>query len=52
MLTTNHEVISFGCTEFGQCGQGYSSEIGQKKVHNKMPAVIPTLDGKVITDIY
>jgi alpha-tubulin suppressor-like RCC1 family protein len=52
MLTSESEVISFGCTEYGQWGRGLSSPIGGKKVHNKKPAVISTLEGKIITNIY
>lgn len=52
MLTTDNKVISFGCTEFGQCGQGLSSNIPDKKVHNKRPCIIPTLEGKLITAVY
>lgn len=52
MLTTKNEVISFGCTEFGQCGQGLSSKVPGKKVYNKRPSIIPILEGKVIQDIY
>lgn len=52
MLTTENEVISFGGTEFGQCGQGLSSQIPGKRVHQKKPTVIPTLEGKIITNIY
>lgn len=52
MLTTNNEVISFGCTEYGQWGQGLSSKIEGKKVHNKKPTIIPTLEGKIIIGIY
>ena len=52
MLTANHEVISFGWTEYGQWGQGFSSETAGKKVHNKKPAVIQTFDGRIITNIY
>ena len=35
MLTTDNEVISFGWTEYGQWGQGLSTKIIGKKVHNK-----------------
>ena len=52
MLTMNNEVISFGWTEFGQCGQGLSSEVRGKKVHNKWPSLVGSLDGKIITNIY
>lgn len=52
MLTTENEVISFGGTEYGQCGQGLSSQIPGRRVHQKKPSVIPTLEGKIITNIY